>query len=60
MLPILLVAYCRQCFVAVTSFGKNDDNPKTKQSRILRNVGMMLEEAIIAPKIDDIFFQRLY
>lgn len=56
MLPILLVLTAGSVFVAVTSFGKNDDNPKTKQSRILRNVGMMLEEGHYSPKkIDDIF-----
>jgi carboxyl-terminal processing protease len=57
-LPIMLVLTAVSLFIAFTTQGKNekDDNPKSKYAKVLRNVGIILEEGHYSPKkIDDAF-----
>lgn len=56
-LPVILVLTAASMFVAFQTQGKNDhDNPKSKYTRILRNVGVLLEQGHYSPKkIDDNF-----
>jgi carboxyl-terminal processing protease len=59
-IPVVLVLVCASLFIAFKSQGKNEsqgnENPKTKHSKILRNVGILLEEGHYSPKkIDDAF-----
>ena len=54
-LPVLLVLTGASFFFAFQSQGR-DDNPKTKNEKILRNVGLLLEQGHYSPKkIDDEF-----
>lgn len=56
-LPVLLVVTIASFFLAFQSQGRNDnDNPKSKNEKILRNVGLLLEQGHYSPKtIDDAF-----
>jgi carboxyl-terminal processing protease len=58
-IPIVLVLACAGVFIAFKSQGSNDgknENPKSKFSKILKNVGILLEEGHYSPqKIDDAF-----
>lgn len=56
-IPVILVFTVASLFVAFKSQGKNDsDNPKSKYAKVLRNVGMLLEQGHYSPrKIDDDF-----
>jgi carboxyl-terminal processing protease len=59
-IPIMLVLVCASVFIAFKSKGSSDgsksDNPKTKFGKILKNVGILLEEGHYSPrKIDDEF-----
>ena len=62
-IPVVLVLTAASFFLAFQSQGKNDkdDNPKSKYSRILRNVGILLEEGHYSPqKIDDNFSKEVF
>ncbi len=57
-IPVILILTGASLFVAFQSQGKsgNDDNPKSRYSKVLRNVGILLEEGHYSPKkIDDSF-----
>ena len=57
-IPVILALTAASLFIAFKSEGKNDndDNPKSKYTKVLRNTGMMLEEGHFSPKpIDDKF-----
>ncbi len=58
-LPVIVALTGASLFFTFKSQGKNDrddDNPKTRYARILRNVGVLLEEGHFSPKkIDDQF-----
>ena len=56
-LPVILVLTGASLFLAFKSQGRTeDDNPKFKYARVLRNVGMLLEQGHYSPKkIDDNF-----
>ena len=56
-IPVILVLIATSFFVAVQTQGKPDnDNPKSKYTRIIRNVGLLLEQGHYSPKaIDDNF-----
>ena len=56
-LPVVLVLTAASLFVAFQTQGKSDDdNPKSKYAKVLRNVGMILEQGHYSPrKIDDNF-----
>src|SRR5882757_3224629 len=63
-LPVLLVLTGASLFIAFKTQGKtegNDDNPKSKYSKVLRNVGLLLEEGHYSPKkIDDEFSKTVF
>ena len=57
-IPVILVLTGASLFVAFQSQGKNEneDNPKSRYSKVLRYVGMYLEDGHFSPKkIDDVF-----
>ncbi|MEP7109983.1 MAG: carboxy terminal-processing peptidase [Ferruginibacter sp.] len=54
--PVFLVLTGTILFLAFQTQGRDDDNPKSKNEKILRNVGMLLEQGHFSPrKIDDDF-----
>lgn len=57
-IPVALVLIAASFFLAFQTQGKNDndDNPRNRYAKILRNVGVLLEEGHFSPKkIDDAF-----
>lgn len=56
-IPVILVLTAASFFIAFQTQGLSDkDNPKSRYTRILRNVGMLLEQGHYSPKpIDDNF-----
>lgn len=57
--PVLLVLTVVSFFFAFSRNG-NDDNPKSRYEKILRNVGMLLEQGHYSPKqIDDAFSKQV-
>ncbi|RYY69737.1 MAG: tail-specific protease [Chitinophagaceae bacterium] len=62
-IPVILVLTAASFFVAFQSQGKNDDtdNPRSRYAKILRNVGVLLEEGHYSPKkIDDAFSKDVF
>jgi carboxyl-terminal processing protease len=62
-IPVMLVLTAASVFIAVKTQGKTerDDNPKSKYTRVLRNVGILLEEGHYSPKkIDDNFSEQVF
>lgn len=62
-IPVILVLTAASFFVAFQSQGKSDgdDNPKSRYAKILRNVGILLEEGHYSPKkIDDAFSKDVF
>ena len=63
ILPVLIVLICGGLFVTYGVMGRDDrqnDNPKTKYEKILRNVGIVLEQGHYSPKkIDDKFSKEV-
>ncbi len=62
-IPVALVLIATSFFFAFKSQGKtdNEDNPKSRYTRILRNVGVLLEEGHFSPKkIDDAFSKSVF
>ena len=61
-LPVLIALICGGLFLTYTVVGRGDrkDDPKTKYEKILRNVGIVLEEGHYSPKkIDDAFSKEV-
>jgi carboxyl-terminal processing protease len=60
-IPVILVLTGASLFVAFQSQGKTerDDNPRSKYAKVLRNVGMLLEEGHYSPKKIDDGFSKL-
>ena len=58
-IPVMVLLVCAGMFVTFKSLGRderNGENPKTRHAKILRNVGVLLEEGHYSPrKIDDAF-----
>ena len=56
-IPVILVLTAASLFLAFQTQGRSDsDNPKSKYTRIIRNVGLLLEQGHYSPKpIDDNF-----
>jgi carboxyl-terminal processing protease len=56
-LPVILVLTGASLFLAFQTQGRSDnDNPKSRYTKVLRNVGMLLEQGHYSPKkIDDNF-----
>jgi carboxyl-terminal processing protease len=62
-IPVVLALTAASFFLAFQSQGKsdNDDNPKVRYTKILRNVGVLLEEGHVNPKtIDDDFSKEVF
>ncbi len=62
-IPVILVLTGASFFIAFQSQGKNEneDNPKSRYAKVLRNVGILLEEGHYSPKkIDDDFSQVVF
>ncbi len=58
-LPVLL-ALTVASFIIAFSRGSNNDNPKSKYEKVLRNLGLLLEEGHYSPrKIDDVFSKQV-
>jgi len=61
-IPVILVLTATSLFVAFQTQGKPDDrdNPKSKYTRIIRNVGLLLEQGHYSPKaINDNFSKEV-
>ncbi len=59
-IPVILVLTAASLFVAFQTQGKPDsDNPKSKYTRIIRNVGLLLEQGHYSPKTIDDNFSKL-
>jgi carboxyl-terminal processing protease len=63
-LPVILVLTAASLFVAFKTQGRgdrdNNDNPKSKYAKVLRNVGILLEEGHYSPKkINDDFSKQV-
>ena len=56
-IPVVLVLTAASLFLAFQTQGKSDhDNPKSKYTKIIRTVGVLLEQGHYSPKkIDDSF-----
>ncbi|HMK02762.1 MAG TPA: hypothetical protein VK489_01165, partial [Ferruginibacter sp.] len=56
-IPVVLVLTAASLFLAFQTQGSSDnDNPKSKYTKVLRNVGLLLEQGHYSPKkIDDNF-----
>ena len=56
-IPVILVLTAASLFLAFQTQGRSDnDNPKSKYTKIIRNVGLLLEQGHYSPKpIDDNF-----
>ena len=62
-IPVIIGLTGASLFFTFKSLGnnENDDNPKERHSRILRNVGVLLEEGHYSPKkIDDNFSKAVF
>ena len=59
-LPVLFVLICGGLFLTYGVMGRGDrtDNPKTKYEKILRNVGIVLEQGHYSPKNIDNKFSK--
>lgn len=61
-LPVLLVLTVAGLFLCFKTLGKtDDDNPKSRFAKVLRNLGMLLEQGHYSPKkIDDAFSKDVF
>ena len=57
--PVFLVLTGTILFLAFQTQGKSDDNPKSKNEKILQNVGMLLEEGHLSPRTINDDFSKL-
>lgn len=59
-IPVILVLTAASLFLAFQTQGRSDsDNPKSKYTRIIRNVGLLLEQGHYSPKTIDDNFSKL-
>ena len=59
-IPVVLVLTAASFFVAFQTQGKSDkDNPKSRYTKIIRNVGLLLEQGHYSPKTIDDNFSKL-
>lgn len=62
-IPFILVLTGASFFLAFQSQGKNDndENPKSKYTRVLRNVNVLLQQGHYSPKkVDDAFSKQVF
>ncbi len=62
VIPVILVLVGASFFIASSSWGKSEnENPKLRYTKILRNVGFLLEQGHVSPKkIDDAFSKEVF
>ncbi len=62
VIPVILVLVGASFFIASSSWGKSEnENPKLRYTKILRNVGFLLEQGHVSPKkIDDKFSLEVF
>ena len=64
VIPVILVLVGASFFIASSSWGKSEndnENPKLRYTKILRNVGFLLEQGHVSPKkIDDNFSKEVF
>ncbi len=62
VIPVILVLIGASFFIASSSWGKSEnENPKLRYTKILRNVGFLLEQGHVSPKkIDDKFSLEVF
>lgn len=62
VIPVILVLVGASFFIASSSWGKSEnENPKLRYTKILRNVGFLLEQGHVSPKkLDDNFSQQVF
>ena len=59
-IPVILVLTAASVFLAFQTRGSVDgDNPKSKYTKIIRNVGVLLEQGHYSPKTIDDNFSKL-
>ncbi|MEX1203312.1 MAG: carboxy terminal-processing peptidase [Ferruginibacter sp.] len=61
-IPVIIVLTVASIFVAFQSQGRNDDedNPRSRYAKVLKNVGILLEDGHFSPKmIDDNFSKQV-
>src|SRR4051812_19683851 len=62
-IPVILILTGASLFIAFKSQGRTDknDDPKARYAKILRNVGVLLQEGHYSPKkIDDAFSKQVF
>lgn len=60
-IPVWLVLIGAALFLGTRTMGRGDDNPRTKFEKVLRNIGIILEEGHVKPKkIDDAFSKQVF
>lgn len=61
-IPVWLMLIGAGLFLSITTtMGRGDDNPKSKYEKVLRNIGIILEEGHVKPKkIDDNFSKEVF
>jgi len=62
-IPVIIVLTAASIFLAFQSQGRNDDddNPRSRYAKVLRNVGLLLEQGHYSPKtIDDNFSKEVF
>ena len=64
VIPVILVLVGASFFIANSSWGKSEidnENPRLRYTKILRNVGFLLEQGHVSPKkIDDNFSKEVF
>lgn len=63
IIPVILALTCASIFIALSSKGnsENSENPKSYYAKVLRNVGILLEQAHYQPKkLDDVFSKEVF
>ncbi len=59
IIPVILVLTAASLFLAFQTQGKSEnDNPKSKYAKVLRNVGLLLEQGHYSPKVIDDKFSK--
>ncbi len=63
IIPVILALTCASIFIALSSKGnsENSENPKSYHAKVLRNVGILLEQAHYQPKkLNDAFSKEVF
>ena len=63
IIPVILALTCASIFIALSSKGnsENSENPNSYYAKVLRNVGILLEQAHYQPKkLNDAFSKEVF